>query len=127
MLYFEKLRLGGPTRLQKKQSDELKSEFHLEFMQHREHREWYSFAAVPKNEGKKATQMKLSFLLSILASLAVLSLSAPLNIDVAGPLKIDADVASTSLAAPLKIDAAAPQLLNTLMPTRPCLKLLHLL
>ena len=35
--------------------------------------------------------MKLSFLLSILASLAVLSLSAPLNIDVAGPLKIDAD------------------------------------
>jgi hypothetical protein len=79
-------------------------------MQHREHREWYSFAAVPKNEGKKTTQMKRSFLLSILASLAVvLSLSAPLNIDVAGPLKIDADVASTSLAAPLKIDAAAPQ------------------
>jgi hypothetical protein len=71
--------------------------------------------------------MKLSFLLYILASLAVLSLSAPLKIDVAGPLKIDADVASSSLAAPLKIDAAAPQLLNTLMPTRPCLKLLHLL
>ncbi len=70
-----------------------------EYMQQREHREWYSFAAVPKNEGEKTTQMKLGFLLSILASLAVLSLSAPLNIDVAGPLKIDAD------AAPQHIDA----------------------
>ncbi len=46
--------------------------------------------------------MKLNFLLTILASLAVLSLSAPLKIDVAGPLDIDAD-------QPLNIDAAAPQ------------------
>jgi len=45
--------------------------------------------------------MKLVFLLTILASLAVLSLSAPLKIDVAGPLDVDDQ--------PLKIDAAAPQ------------------
>jgi hypothetical protein len=45
--------------------------------------------------------MKLVFLLTILASLAVLSLSAPLKIDVAGPLAVDDQ--------PLKIDAAAPQ------------------
>ena len=65
----------------------------------------------------ETTKMKLVFLLTILASLAVLSLSAPLKIDVAEastPQKIDADEAMLeALASSLNVPNAGESALET--------------